>query len=520
MHQGQPVDLAVTAELMRRIETEVPVAEWRVAGIAVWPLVRMRIGYALAYAGTELELPSRSVGMRAFPSRTVAAARTCGRVAKAAIAGRRPTLYRERRIATGPRGSAVMMSDGISFERRDRGWVDRHCVPISDALERTGCTTLLLVPGSAAPYPIAAPVRYIQPELDLATARARFKRPPPSSLPGYEGVTRILVGEGAVSALPSQRDIVYFGAILDACACRIGRHLSRVKPLLGLVVEYYALRGMAFVLACHRAGIPSVDIQHGVEGDLHFAYGGWRVPPSGYSLLPRYFWVWSECEAATIAAWSNSTDAHSAIVGGNPSLQRWLDGEGPDREAADRQIGARLHGLDVSRNVLVALQGTEGSAEIERVLAWIRNAPARWFWWIRCHPARDEISHTRRAVTAAGITNAEVDLATTLPLYALLRRVDVHVTGFSSVVIDAAIFGVPSVVTSPLGSELFGREVAEGRVAEVVGSDPAAVVSALANASNATALDSRRGENRAAVRRGLQWVEKLAGGGARPGGNT
>ena len=82
---------------------------------------------------------------------------------------------------------------------------------------------------------------------------------------------------------------------------------------------------MAFNLSCRRFGIPSIDIQHGVQGDYNAGYGRWlRVPVAGYELLPSIFWCWSKDEADSIEKWSQKVQAsHKAIVGGNLFLDLW-----------------------------------------------------------------------------------------------------------------------------------------------------------------------------------------------------
>src|SRR5207253_11421849 len=84
--------------------------------------------------------------------------------------------------------------------------------------------------------------------------------------------------------------------------------LERLRPSLAFVVNYYDARCMALILACRELGIRSVDIQHGVQGELHGAYGSWRrVPAGGYAVLPSIFWCWSGDEARTLRAWTDST---------------------------------------------------------------------------------------------------------------------------------------------------------------------------------------------------------------------
>jgi hypothetical protein len=63
-----------------------------------------------------------------------------------------------------------------------------------------------------------------------------------------------------------------------------------------------------------------------------------------------------------------------------------------------------------------------------------------------------------------GCANAEIDLATDLPLYALLRHVDAHVTQISSVVLEAEAFGVGSVVCWPDAVDLYRPQARAGTV--------------------------------------------------------
>ena len=56
-----------------------------------------------------------------------------------------------------------------------------------------------------------------------------------------------------------------------------------------------------------------------------------------------------------------------------------------------------------------------------------------------------------------------VQRVTDWPLYALLRHMRVHVTAASSVVLEAARFGVPSVIYHLDGTDLFPAELARGQ---------------------------------------------------------
>jgi sugar phosphate isomerase/epimerase len=89
-----------------------------------------------------------------------------------------------------------------------------------------------------------------------------------------------------------------------------------------------------------------------------------------------------------------------------------------------------------------------------KIFDLIRESPSAWRWWLRLHPCRlHEREEIRSVLTERGLHNVLLDQATDLPLYALLRHMDVHLTEWSSVLLEAESFGVPSVVTHP-GADL------------------------------------------------------------------
>ncbi|MDQ3756271.1 MAG: hypothetical protein M3394_00235 [Actinomycetota bacterium] len=241
--------------------------------------------------------------------------------------------------------------------------------------------------------------------------------------------------------------------------------LDSTQAVAGFVVDYYKFESMAFVHACATRGVPSVDLQHGIQGPYHMAYGRWSVvPDEGYELLPRYFWVWSEDEARHIDDWRPARN-HEPVVGGNPFLRMLLRNPGPRARAAIRMADSLSAAGEDGHTVLVTLHGYETPDELDELARIVSDAPARWRWWIRAHPGnRDGAREAADALARNGVENAETEIASAAPLFALLPRVDVHVTVCSSVVIDAAAFGVPSVVIGPDGAARYANEHRAGLV--------------------------------------------------------
>jgi len=88
----------------------------------------------------------------------------------------------------------------------------------------------------------------------------------------------------------------------------------------------------------------------------------------------------------------------------------------------------------------------------------------------------------------------DIDECTDLPLHALLSHTDVHLTHSSSTVIEAAQFGVRSVVTSAYGAELFTPAIDAGMANVALDDNPRLLVDRLValareRASTALALD-------------------------------
>jgi hypothetical protein len=65
----------------------------------------------------------------------------------------------------------------------------------------------------------------------------------------------------------------------------------------------------------------------------------------------------------------------------------------------------------------------------------------------------------------------EIDAPTAVPLHALLRYADLHLTHSSTTVIEAAQFGLRSILTSDWGAELFGTYVESGWATVCVGDE-------------------------------------------------
>lgn len=296
--------------------------------------------------------------------------------------------------------------------------------------------------------------------LDLARAAQDVAFDPPGQLEGFADLAAAaaphaegLLNEGSI--LTDMGKIFYFARIFE-------KILRALKPRLFVLSVSYHPVGNAWMLACRRAGVRSVDLQHGRLGPIHGNYTHLTAaPPDGYDLLPDHVWCWGEPTKRDIAAHNNPRCArHTGIVGGNAWLARWRHGD--LKELEPPEAAAFVNATQGKRKILVSLQPLDTPLTATMIGA-MKASPPDWLWLLRLHPLRRHTAPDIKArLEAAGVMNFEIENATTLPLYLLLRLCAHHVTVFSSVVTEAASFDVRTSLLDDIGASTFASYVARG----------------------------------------------------------
>ncbi len=444
-------------EFLRSIESAYPVEQWKVGSTRVWPVIRILLGRTAGVAAAAG--PDKAPGPEVSPKgRTGSAIDFCFQSARRWIAGARD---RSHQAKIGPR-DVLLLSDAVSSVPILDFWYDRFCEPIMEVAGKQGYSSLLLHPSHSYRIPRHSPSFFVQSPLEFQLMKAALRtRTPELEAEAYPEFLAEVSNSGLDTGTIEPGAIAAEARRIGAAADYFERMIAGVRPRLCFVVDYYNATGMGFVLAGHRTGVPVIDLQHGGQGPFHEAYASWtRLPAEGYELLPDIFWTWSENDAVTIKNWSDSTSRHDAIAGGNVWLVKWVD---PTDElvAAHDEIVARKLSLGKGVHVLITLSPGRGEPRHLRSIFEARKlAPQGWRWWIRLHPSTSDSEANRvvRLLADQGWNMDEVDAITRLPLPALLRHTDVHVTYASSACFDAAQFGVPSVVTSEEGRDAVALE--------------------------------------------------------------
>jgi hypothetical protein len=476
-------DIRQAVELIGNAEEAFPVDRWTADGLHFWPIVRFQAYFALR---NQLITRLHPTGEK----RLTKVSRLAGEAQRNYLRYLSSRL-RDARSEARPRGpvDAVFLGDQVSRVLVDGRWYDRLCDPLADALLERGRTCFQLDPNHEYRVPRFRPSMYIRPHLEWAWIRHRLTQRSAFrdlALDRLEEALTFFRREGLGDAAPTVESILRETLMVKVFSRFFAGILEVLRPAVAFVVEYDNPKGMALNLACRRQGVTTVEIPHGYHGELNIGYGRWnRVPEEGYELLPNVFWCWSEAEASILRSWcERSGSSHRVAVGGNPWLDRWLRG-GDDTVARYDRILRDLKERNPGEiHILVTYE--EG---LPKVFDLVRESPPSWRWWLRLHPCRlQEREEVRAVLRERRLDNVLLDAPTDLPLYALLRHADVHLTEWSSVLLEAEPFGVSSVMTHPGADLAFSAQLATGTV-----------VQALANEDIRRAIESqagRKGEHR------------------------
>lgn len=450
-------------ELVEEIETRFAVAGWRSGDVDLWPPARMDLFLDLFRAAGGDTTPRRPGLLR----RATAAVRTP--LSRALL--RDDDGWTHAPIAA----DAILLGDGVSLDRIDGAWRDRHGEPVMAALERLGQTTFLMQPGGGARRPWARST-FAANGITVRGAWGAAMGPGAAlRLPDLAAVRDFLAREQAQAPSLDPTRLVRRAGAIAASAAAFQKVLRAVRPRLAFTVTYYAGLGHAFALACRREGVLSVDLQHCPRDGGHRGYHWPRLPVAGYSTLPAVFWTWSrqEAEHASPSPW------HVALHGGHAQLAPYLDDGNAATRAWDVRVAAAAGGGTAAREVLIALQPIGGRRGVWEALArQIETAPPDWRWWIRRHPAAAPFQDAEhQALLALRRPNVIVEAASELPLPALLRRMDIVVSLASGAAAEAAMFGVPALFLDAEARATFPGLLARG-AAELI--EPAAAAARIA----------------------------------------
>ncbi|MBV9570688.1 MAG: hypothetical protein JO056_05560 [Alphaproteobacteria bacterium] len=453
---------------VEEIEQRFPVADWRCGDLEIWPIARMDL---------YLDMYWQNAGTTALAIGRVRRALQHACVPATNIWRRRNDLRHHRQWPR--KADAIFLGDGVSLDCIDGAWQDRYSEPLIATIEKKGRPCFLMQPGDLRHMPWHRDTFPANTVDAVGHALAPFcgRSIAVQALPEVQA---FLDRNGIAAPSFSQSRLSWRANIVRATATVFERVLDKVQPRTAFVTTWYAGLAPAFLLACRRRGILSVDLQHCPQGGRHKAYTWRALPQTGYKCLPAIFWTWTAEEAAHTQSWARSSRWHRAVHGGHPRLAARSHNNGPSVADWDERFAQSGVGGCYDRDILVALQTVQGTQDVWRQLAEeIADSPPSWRWWIRRHPAAREADDQMYAeLLALRRPNIRIEEASRLPLWVLLPRMSAVVSFCSGVTAEAVAAGVPALFLGADATGPFG-DLIESQQASVC--DVHALPSAIAN---------------------------------------
>lgn len=436
------------------IEQRFEVENWEIDGVKLWPFIRIENYMLLSFQA----LGAKPAATRSY-SYAFKIVKSKFEYLFASIVDFKNETKSKKKT------DIVFLSDGMSHINLKGKWYNKFCDPIASEFIAKGFSSIRFDLSHNFYTPRYSPSIFIQPQIDdiiiklLVWSKIVSPKFDNERWGDFEDFrTDNFVKDNFIS-VPTKNSIRKKIAKINKLKKFYIKKLKKGNPRIGFVVNFYGDDQMAFTLACKELNIPTIDIQHGVQGPLHLSYGNWsKVPNNGYAQMPNYFWVWSDSEKQTIEQWSHNLKEHNAVVVGNLFSQLWKD----NASAMVIDFDSKFDNLKqdkTKKSVLMTLSPLTDSLMSE---TWevIRNTQLEYNWFIRLHPVMvKDISSIKQQIAQLGITQYEMSESTRLPLQTILRNVDAHITCQSSCVIEAANFGVLSIITSEYGQSLYKDQI-------------------------------------------------------------
>lgn len=238
--------------------------------------------------------------------------------------------------------------------------------------------------------------------------------------------------------------------------------LKIARPKVVFLVCYYETKHFGLISACKKLDIPTVEVQHGKQGKYQAMYNHWRVVPKrGHDILPDYFMQWGKQSVSHSVKTSSKTylKHHKHIAIGNFWISKWIHEN--DNIFTSKTQKRFLDMLDkkYTTKILITLQ-TITDPLPQFVIKFIKKLPKGTIVLVRLHPQMlHQLNSIKKMIPKNTRCEVNINMATQIPLYPLLKKSDVHITAYSSVVYEALIFGVPTIVFDKRSKILYKKDI-------------------------------------------------------------
>jgi hypothetical protein len=429
-------------EWLHGLEARYPVEEWDVAGVSIWPVLKIQVMFWL------FEIDNEKHTARAKKKKKV---NRFGRIVQVV---RSLYHYLYLRLRTFKRCDLLFVSSSIYRSDLKGISMNKYFDPMLDYLEsELGQKSLLIEYEKEKPRVLHREDRiinvfgafaFVNFLTKLLNNRLIHKRI--VSLPGLSDcLSEIETQYTVLTKKYMLRRLINMSQTVKAWSCLFDIIFEKIRPKYVFGICYYTLPMYGMNLSAERNKIVSIDMQHGTQGPLHIGYSNFRQRRAGkYSVIPNYFWCWDNGSAEVLRRWISSED-QKAIVGGNPWINFIFSND-----------HFSLHRESSKKIILYTLQPIGNLLE-DYIIEAIKESPDEYEWWLRLHPRQSKMKpHLIKLLEASHIlAKVIINDPLEVPLPTVLKDTYVHISKFSGSVIEAALMDVPSIVIDEIGRESF-----------------------------------------------------------------
>jgi len=211
-----------------------------------------------------------------------------------------------------------------------------------------------------------------------------------------------------------------------------------------------------------KKNIKVYDLQHGVISEDHQWYGKKLRYDCEGTGLPDGVLCWDEYAFQWLKSWGPEKGITPVLIG-HPWFDRFFEPNENDDLVVEAEN--RLEKCNYRKPaILVTLQwglyehyyrGTEFNGLIsDSLISVIKKTSSDIDWFIRLHPIQLSKKNKKSVYDQLsrifeGVIGVSWDVPSHLPLPLLLKKVNLHITDMSSVVLEASTLGVPSAILNP-----------------------------------------------------------------------
>ncbi|MFZ6035965.1 MAG: hypothetical protein ACOYUK_02390 [Patescibacteria group bacterium] len=448
-----------TFDLIRKIEKECPVNSWVVDDMRIWPIVRV-----LIFGAAERE-NAMSTLKKSYLSHTKKIIKDLLRVIDAIINDREHNSYRPHQA------DILFYSSTVNRIKIGNHYYERFFDPIIEELSNNNFTSFSIEESNYREYlyPRNNKSFLIQPLLSFGSLynfityrRSRLTY----YLPEYERMLTIVKNDLNDASFLEIKSILKLTSLILTYKKIFLAILRRIKPKLVMMTNYYSPNRFALILACRELLIPTADIQHGTQDEMHPAYAHWdTIPPEGYELLPDYFLLWGDGSEQKTYSWIHKRKTpHKIITIGNLLLNKFKHREFSELQKDASTIESIIRSKKAIINILITAQNIPLP---DWLFDSIMGSDQSWHWWLRLHPGHKYLLTSIQKQIAQRDIHERITIpeATTLPLYLLLPYMSLHVTQTSSVIIEAHQFNINTILIDHNGAKKYPGYITESRAA-------------------------------------------------------